>query len=244
MGKVVEVEVGDKGPLGALPEELQVFVDAKVAEARRIAEEKTERKLTPYLSDPAEMERLKQRDKELAQMQIEVAERDKKYEEAKKIREDAYAKEKAEAVSTEQQRAAKAVERLRTGVLTEIRVAAMQHGARPESLEELGRLLSADVDLDDEFNVYVVDPKDRKVPRVVNGNALTVEGLVADYLKTHPHHIAASPVKGGKAPGGATLAGRPPVVGDARSDARARVADDPSPANIGRLLRVATGAQQ
>jgi hypothetical protein len=64
--------------------------------------------------------------------------------------------------------------------------------------------------------------------------------LVADYLKTHAHHVAVAPAKGGKAPGGTTFAGRPPVAGDARSDARAKVAENPTEANIGALLKAAT----
>ena len=110
---------------------------------------------------------------------------------------------------------------------------------RPD-LDELERLLAAEVDLDENLDEFVVDPKDRKARRMQGDQPVTVEGLVAEYLKTHTHHVAAQPAQGGNARGGATRAtGTPPKdLGlDERGQLRAAVADDPSPKNIGKLLK-------
>lgn len=242
---VIEVEIADDGTFGRLPDPLQSFVNREIAKARRLAEEKTEQKMSPYLTDPAEFARLQQRDKDLAKIELEVAERDKKYEEAKKIREEGFAKEKAEALNAEKKNTAKAVEKVRAAVAKSIRAAALASGARAESLEELERLLAADIDLDDELNEYVVDAKDRKAPRVgADGQPVSIEGLVADYLKTHPHHVKAEATKSSGARGGATLAGVPPKSpnADARQAARDAVAEKPTLQNVSALLRAATSA--
>lgn len=234
---VLEVEIGDDGAIGKLPEPLQKFLDKRISEAHAKGATRAEEKLSPYMTDPVEVERLRQRDKTLSEIELREAERDKQYEKARKLQEDAHAKDKADAIAAERKHTARAVERVKQGVAKSIRAAALAHGARAESLDELERLLAADVDLDDELNEFVVDAKDRKAPRVNDkGEPVTIEGFVADYLKTHPHHVKADPVRGGKAPGGVTLAGRPTVPGDARSEARAKVAENPTDRNIGALL--------
>lgn len=236
---VIEVELGDDGSIGKLPEPLQKFFDKRFDEAVRKGAEKTEAKLNPYLTDPVEMERLRQRDQALAKIELEVAERDKQYETAKKMREEAYAKEKADAVTAEKKNTAKAVERVRASVAKTIRAAALASGARDESLGELERLLAVEVDLDDELNEYVKDAGDPKKPRLdANGQPVTVEGLVADYLQKHTHHLKATPAASGKARGGATFAGAP-LVTDERGRAREAVAADPSVKNVAALLTTA-----
>lgn len=238
---VLEIEVNEDGSFGKLPDTIQTFVNKKIAEAKRQAEERTETKLTPYLADPAELERLRQRDKQLADVELKEAERVKDYEKARKIQEDAHAKDKHDAIAAEKKNTARAIERVKAGVSKSIRAAALASGARAESLEELERLLAAEVDLDDELNEFVVDAKDRKAPRLdADGKPVSIEGLVTEYLKTHPHHVASAPARGGRAPGGATFSGRPSVPGDARSEARAKVAEAPTDRNIGALLAVTT----
>lgn len=235
---VLEVEIGDDGGIKTLPEPLQKFLDKRIDEAYKKGADKTEKALSPHLADPVEIEQLRQRAKKADELEIGVLERDKRYEEALALRD----KNNAEKIEAERKRTEAAVARVKAAVTKSIRAAAATHGARAESLDELERLLGAEVDLDDTLAEYVKDAEGK--PRVdADGKRLSIEGLVAEYLKTHPHHVAAAPVKGGKAPGGATRAGHPPQTGDARSDARARVADDPSTANVARLLRVATGAQ-
>lgn len=238
---VVEIEIGDDGSIGKLPDPVQKFFDKRFEEAFRKGADKTERALSPLTVDPVEMERLRTRDKALADVELREAERQKEYERAAKLRDEAADKAKAEAVKAVEQRRQAAIDRLRQALNRTIQATAKALGARDESLPELERLLGAEVDLDDDLNEFVRDASDAKKPRLTDkGEKVTIEGLVADYLKTHPHHVAASPVKGGKAPGGATLAGRPPVVtGDARSEARARVSENPSTQNIASLLRAA-----
>lgn len=241
----IEVEVSDDGSIGKLPDPLQKFLDKRIDEAFKKGAEKTEAKMTPYLSDPVEMERLKLRDKQLAEVELREAERAKEYEKAAKLRDEAAAKEKADAVKAEKAHTAKAIEKVRASVAKTIRAAALAHGARTESLDELERLLAADIDLDDELNEFVKDAKDPKSQRLTDkGEPVSVEGLVAAYLQTHPHHVKAEPAQGGKARGGTTLAGKPPVLAgtDDRSKARAAVEADPSVKNVAQLLRVATGA--
>lgn len=236
---VLEVEIGDDGGIKTLPEPLQKFLDKRIDEAYKKGADKTEKALSPHLADPVEIEKLRQRAKQADELEIGVLERDKRYEEALALRD----KSNAEKIEAERKRTEAAVARVKAAVTKSIRAAAATNGARAESLDELERLLGAEVDLDDTLTEYVKDAEGK--PRVdADGKRLSIEGLVAEYLKTHPHHVAAAPVKGGKAPGGATRAGHPPQTGDARSDARARVADDPSTANVARLLRVATGATQ
>lgn len=241
---VIEVEVGEDGGIGKLPDPLQKFLDKRIDEAYRKGADKTERALSPLTVDPVEMERLRTRDKALADVELREAERQKEYEKARQLRDEAAQKEKADAIKAEKANTQKAIDRVRQTLGKSIRAAAAAQGARAESLDELERLLGAEVDLDDDLNEFVRDASDPKKVRVNDkGEAVTIEGLVADYLKTHPHHVKAEPVQGGGARGGATLAGRPAITGDARSVARARVADDPSTANIGRLLRVAVDSQ-
>lgn len=238
---VVEIEIGDDGAIGKLPEPVQKFFDKKYDEAYRKGADKTERALSPLTVDPVEMERLRLRDKQLSDVELREAERQKEYEKAAKLRDEAAQKEREAAIKAERLKTDAAVDRLRQSLGRTIRAAALAQGARAESLDELERLLGAEVDLDGDLNDFVKDASDPTKPRLTDkGEKVTIEGLVADYLRTHPHHVAAPPVKGGKAPGGATLSGRPPVLsGDPRADARAAVADAPTNRNIANLLRVA-----
>jgi len=229
---VIEVELGDDGSIGKLPEPLQKFFDKRFDEAVRKGAEKTEAKLNPYLTDPVEMERLRQRDAQLGKIELEVAERDKQYETAKKMREDAFDKEKADAITAEKKNTAKATERVRLAVAKNIRLAAQALGARDESLGELERLLAVDVDLDADLNEFVKDDKGQ--PRVdADGKAVTIEGFVADYLKNHTHHLKATPAQSGGARGGATFSGRS-LATDDKSRAIAAVEADPTVDNLAR----------
>lgn len=245
---VLEVEITEDGGIGKLPEPLQKFLDKRIDEAYRKGADKTERALSPLTVDPVEMERLRQRDKLLADVELKEAERQKEYEKAAKLRDEAAAKERDEAVKAERKKTQAAIDKVRESAKTTIRAAALAGNARAESLEELERLLAADIDLDESLTLYVVDPTDRSKPRVVKDGdkdvPVTIEGLVAEYLKTHPHHVAAPATKPAGARGGATLAGQPPKTPstDARQAARDAVAETPSIQNISKLLRAATTA--
>jgi hypothetical protein len=235
MADTLTVELDESGGIKTLPEQLQRFLDKRIDEAYKKGADKTEKALSPHLADPVEIEKLRQRAKQADELEIGVLERDKRYEEALSLRD----KKNAELIAAEQAKTSAAVKRVRESVAKSIRAAAATSGARAESLDELERLLGAEVDLDDTLTEFVKDADGK--PRVDDkGQRVTIEGLVADYLKTHAHHVAVAPAKGGKAPGGTTFAGRPPVAGDARSDARAKVAENPTEANIGALLKAAT----
>lgn len=247
-----EIEIGEDqlledgsvrpGAIGSLPEPVQKFVQKKIDEGYKKGAQKTEQRLSPYVIDPQEVERLRQRDSALAEIEKKELERQGEYEKARQKQEEEHAKRLDAAVKAERAERAKVVDKLKQSVHKNIRAAALAHGAREESLGELERLLAADVDLDDELNEYVVDAKNRKDKRTNDkGEPVTVEGLVAEYLAKHQHHLKATPAKSGGAKGGATLAGNPPLGGnDDRARARAAVAADPSTRNVAALLRMAT----
>ncbi len=222
------IEVGDDGAIGKLPEPLQRFLDKRIDEAFKKGAEKTEKALTPHLVDPVEVEKLRQRAKVAEELELKEIERDKRYDEALQLRD----KANAEKIAAEQAKTQKAIGRVKQAVGSQIRAAAMANGARAESLDELERLLGADVDLDDDLNVFVRD-SEGKPKLTAEGERVSIEGLVADYLKSKPHHVAASPGQGGGARGGATLAGRP-LVTDDRSRVLAEIAERPTVANVAR----------
>lgn len=233
---VLEIEVGEDGGIGKLPEPLQKFLDKRIDEAYRKGADKTERALSPLTVDPVEMERLRTRDKALADVELREAERQKEYEKARQLRDEAAQKEKADAIKAEKANTQKAIERVRQSLGKSIRAAAAAQGARAESLDELERLLGAEVDLDDELNEFVRDPKDpKKVRLTADDKPLSIEGLVADYLKTHPHHVKAEPVQGGGSRGGASFSGAR-FASDDKSRIAAELERDPSVANLARGL--------
>ena len=224
--KVLTVEMDEHGQIAKLPGPLQKLFDSRIAEARRDAEARVETKMSPYLADPVELERLKQRDQALKDVELKEKERAQEYAEALKMREAAH----AEAVAAEKKRTELAVSRVRDAVNKSIRAEAASLGARGESLDELEVLLSSRIDLDDTLTEFVKDADGK--PAVDDKNQrVTVKSLVADYLAKHPHHVAAAPGQGGGARGGATLAGRPPVTDD-RTRVLAEIAERPTVANV------------
>lgn len=229
---VLEIEVGEDGGIGKLPEPLQKFLDKRIDEAYRKGADKTERALSPLTVDPVEMERLRTRDKALADVELREAERQKEYEKARQLRDEAAQKEKAEAVKAVEQKRLAAIDRLRASLTRTIKATAKSLGARDESLDELERLLGAEVDLDDDLTEFVRDASDPKKPRVNDkGEKVSIEGLVAEYLRTHPHHVKAEPVQGGGARGGATFSGARMATDD-RSRIVAEIQADPTVANL------------
>jgi hypothetical protein len=209
----IEIEIGDDGAIGTLPEPLQKFVDKRIDEAYQKGADKAEKRLSPLTVDPKELERLRTIAKEAEDAKIALLERDKNYEEAQKIRD----KRHQDELDAERQSHGKTKTKIRELVGTSIRAAAVEAGARSESLDELERLIGADVDLDGDLNIFV---KGADGQPLVNdkGEKVTLEGYVQSYLDKKPHHKAGTPAKGGKAPGGAALRGapaRPPSGADA-----------------------------
>lgn len=221
------IEIGEDGAIGKLPETLQRFLDKRIDEAYKKGAEKTEKALTPHLVDPVESEKLRQRAKLADELELKEVERDKRYDEALQLRDKAH----ADAVKAEQARTLKAIDRVRAGVAKTIRAAAATSGARAESLDELERLLAADVDLDESLQEFVKDADGK--PRLDDkGQRVTVEGLVAEYLSSHKHHIAAQAAQGGSARGGATLTGTRVTATDEKSRVLDAITENPSIGNL------------
>lgn len=221
------IVVGDDGKItGELPDAIKSHIaDAAKVAAKEASDKafnegfqkgnaKKAEELTPHLADPAEKQRLKTLEQELEQRKIADLERDKKYEEANAIREERHAKDlkdKDEAIS-------KREGKLRGGVKSEIKAAALKYGARDESLDELASILAGDVDFDDQLEPFVKGA-DGKAAVDAKNQPLTIEGRVRAYLDSHRHHVKAPGGAGGGAPGGASFAN----LSDAVRDAQAKV---------------------
>lgn len=214
---VLNIEISDDGKVtGELPDALKGVIQTQIdttlkAKEKELSDKafnegfqkgnaKKAEELKPHLVDPAERERLKTLEKENEQMKISELERDKKYEEANKIRDDRHAKELREKDEAIQARHGK----LRGGVLSEIKAAALKYGARDESLAELAAILGGEVDFNDQLDPYVKGA-DGKPAVDAKGQPLTIEGRVRQYLDSHRHHVKAPGGAGGGAPGGASF---------------------------------------
>lgn len=214
---VLNIEVGDDGKIvGELPDALkgtlQSQLDASLkAKEKEISDRafnegfqkgnaKKAEELRPHLQDPAEKERLKTLEQENEKLKIAELERDKKYEEANKIREERHAKELLERDDNVKAHKGK----LRGGALSEIKAAALKYGAREESLGELALILGGEIDFDDTLEPFVKGSDGK--PAVDSKNQpLTIEGRVKQYLAANRHHVKAPGGAGGGAPGGASL---------------------------------------
>ncbi len=219
----VEIEIGENGEIGKLPEDIQKFLDKRINDAYQKGADKAEARFKSLIVDPKEIERLRTVEKEAEDQRIALLERDKKYEEAQQIRD----KRHNDALKAEQDAHGKTKTKIRELVGKSVRAAAVEAGARAESLDELERLIGADVDLDDELNPFIKG-KDGNALADKDGNRIGIEGYVADYLERKPHHKAAPPAKGGKAPGGASLRGPTPPTNEL-DRLRQRAEDEPSP---------------
>lgn len=196
-GAVLTVPLTEDGKIGALPEPLQKLFDQRISEATRRAVEKAKREAPPPPKnedglDPQEVEDLRRK---VAEYEQDDLARQKRYDEALQKAQERAAKErekeaakyaaelaaKDEAAKKAQQRAER---QARRQVEATIRAAAVEHGAREESLDELVALLAPKVTLDEQDDDYVPvvldddgDPLDGGVPQ-----------LVIDYLAKRPHH--------------------------------------------------------
>jgi hypothetical protein len=211
--ETVEIEISDSGEIGQLPDMLQKFLDKRIDESYQKGANKAEKAFKTLIVDPKEVETLRSKAKELDDLQLSIAERDKNYEAAQQIRE---------------------------SVGKTIRAAAVEAGARAESLDELERLIGADVDFDDKLDAFVKGP-DGNPLATDTGEPMSLEGYVKGYLDKKPHHKAGIPAKGGNAPGGATHRGappKPPTGADALRQALDSGAVDPATtkAYIGNVL--------
>lgn len=161
--QVLAVPLNADGTIGTLPEPLQKLFDARIREVTQRAKAKT--------PDPVEVERLKTLEAENEQFRIKDAEAGKRYEEAIAIRESREKAERDRLQSEIERRTA----RLQRAAHADIKAAALQAGARDESIDELVALLAHKVSLNDDLDL-VVDGAD------------TIDALVAGYLDAKPHH--------------------------------------------------------
>lgn len=236
----VELEIGDNGEIGTLPEPLQKFFDSKFGEAFWKGKAKAAEEARGQLAhDPVERERLKALELENSRLKEAEALAQKNYAEAEKIRNERHAKEVAErdeAIAKAQAEIDRRTTRVRELVSSQIREIAVRQGARDASLDELALLLGQQVGLDDALQPIVTD-RAGKALLDKDGKPVSIEGFVSSYLADHPHHRAAPAGRGGGAPGGRSLAGPPPTgVAADKADAFAAVEQAPTVHNIARAF--------
>lgn len=212
----LEIEIGDDGKVGELPDAIKAHIGTLVDTTLKTKEKELSDKafnegfqkgnakkaaeLKDHLVDPAERERLKTLEKENEQLKIAELEREKKYDEAQKIREERHAKDLKDKDEAILRRDGK----LRGGVKSEIKAAALKFGARDESLTELAILLGGEIDFDDQLEPFVKGADGK--PAVDSKNQpLTIEGRVRQYLDANRHHVKGPGGTGGGARGGASL---------------------------------------
>jgi hypothetical protein len=238
MPEPITVELDEQGNIGTLPAPLQSFLDRAINEAYKRGAQKVEREMQPRIVDPAERERLKQVEADAQLLREEIATRDKNYEEAARLREERFTKQIAEREETARLKDAEIGRRdarLRSMLGAEIRAAAVAAGARDESLPELVKLLGADIDLDDHLDPFVKGADN--APRLVDGKPMSIEGLVAEYLGSHPHHLRGGKSTPGRAQGGAAFRQTQTPADAAHEDALAAVAANPSAKNLTQAVR-------
>jgi hypothetical protein len=238
MPEPIQVDVDEQGNIGTLPAPLQSFLDKAINEAYKRGASKAERELSGKTIDPAERERLKQVEADAQLLREEIATRDKNYEEAARLREERYAKQLAEREETARLKDAEIGRRdarLRSMLGAEIRAAAVAAGARDESIPELVKLLGADIDLDENLDPFVRG--EGNSPRLVDGKPMSIEGLVSEYLGSHPHHLRGGRSTPGRAQGGAAFRQTQTPQDAAHEDAMAAVAADPSTRTLTQAVR-------
>lgn len=244
----VEVEIGEDGKVGTLPEPLQKLFDERFSEAFGKGKAKgaeavadLERKIADLQKgglDPADREKLKLLEREKLQLEEQIAIRDKKFEEAKEKREAIHKAELADRDAKLQSAQADLQERTRRIQelgRKDIRVAAIAAGARAEALDQIEALLGPRIGLDDALQPIVIDSAG--TPALdKDGKAVTVEGLVQSFLTEHAYFKTAPSGRGAGGGGGRSLSGKP--SGDAEKDAAfAAVAEKPTTTNLARAFR-------
>lgn len=205
MPQKVEIEIGDDGRLGTLPEPVQAFVDRLVNESYGKAYAKARAEGRP--TNPADVERLKALEEENASYKLADAERAKAWDEARKVLEQQHGKklqEVSSALDSERTRARTLAER---SLREQVRATALQHGANPDSVSDfLAAIVNGQI---------TYDPAQDYAPMVtVDGQpaALDVEGLVKTELDKRPWFRKAPPAGGGSR-GGASGMGATADVG-------------------------------
>lgn len=230
----LEIEIGEDGKVGTLPEPLQKFFDTKFDEAFGKGKAKAAEEAKGQ-GDPVTAEKLKAAELENSKLKEAEALRTKNYEEAERLRNERHAnelKERDEKVTKASAEVTRHTERIRELTRNEVRIAAVAAGARQESLDELAVLLGSRIGLDDALQAFVTDAKDAGKPLLdKDGKAVSIEGFVTQYLADHPHHKAAPGGRGGGAPGGRSLSVRPGAPSE-KVAAFERAAEAPTLASV------------
>lgn len=201
---VLSVPLNPDGTFGTLPEPLQKFLDAKIAQVSKRQEAKA-----TALPDPVERERLRQLEDENQRYKVGEAEREKRYEEALKMREDDWSRKFKETETQLEKRTQRVVQL----VGAEVRAAALRYGAREESLEDIEALLDRRISLNDNLDAVVLDPKGEATDQ-------TIEDLVKATLDSKPY-FCRPPATGGGARGGMSLTGHLPNPRQQQAEAAA-----------------------
>lgn len=238
MADPIVIEVDEQGNIGTLPEPVQAFVNKAINEAFKRGAQKVEREMSSRAIDPAERERLLQAQADANLLREEIATRDKNFEEAARLREERFQREldqREQTLKSKETEIGRRDARLRGMLGAEIRAAAVAAGAREESLPELQKLLGADLDLDENLEPFVkgegAQPKLDK-----DGKPVSIEGLVREYLASHPHHLRGGQSQSGRAQGGASI-GRSVAAPSPADEAVERLAADPSLRNLTAAVR-------
>lgn len=229
----LEIELADDGSIAKVPEPIQKLIDKAFGQGQAKAADELRQKARP---DPVEVERAKTLEVELSKLKEAEAIREKRWEDAQ-----AEAAKRHEAALAEERKAAEALKadlqkrttRIQELARKDIRAAALEAGARKESLDKIEKLLADSIGLDDALQTYVKDgagnpllDKDGKTP-------VTIEGFVAQYLADNREFLASPAGRGGGAPGGRSLSGQPLTGVEAeKAAALDRVAADPSIQNV------------
>lgn len=246
----VQIEIGDDGKIGTLPDPVQSFLETKIAEAygkgaaKAAADAKSQvesqiAELKKGGLSASEREKLKTLEADLSRTSEELAKAKGDAVEAERIRTERHQRElddRDALVKKAHGEVNKRTARLTEMVGKDIKIAALNEGAREESLAELEALLAPRVGLDDGLQAFVRDANDPGKPQLdADGKPLTIEGLVRQYLADKPHHIAAPEGRGGGRGGGRSLSGARNTASAFDRDV-AKVAQDPSISNLARAF--------
>jgi hypothetical protein len=234
----IEVEIGDNGDIGTLPDPIQKFLDGRINDAFKRGAEKVEKELKEKGAlTEVERQKLKSLEEENSRHQEAEAKRNGEHQKAIEIAEKRHAdaiRDRDEKLTARDAEIARRTDRLRASLKSDIRAAATAAGARADSLPELEKLLGAEVDLDDKLEAFVKDDKGQ--PKLGKDNKpITIEGLVQQYLLDHPHHLSTRRGQNGKAAGGLTFAGGK-VGGTEVDQAAAELAAQPTVQNLTRMV--------
>lgn len=260
----LEIELNDDGSVGTLPPELQKFMDAKINQAFGKGAEKAAKEAQAQVEDavkrareeerrsggdPAAVEKVKNLETELSKLREEEALRTKNYEEAQRLRDERYAKDMAERDKrTAEVEAASKSEierreaRLRQNIRTDIKAEAVKAGTRDASIDEVSKLLKDFVGLNDDFDPVVnaeafrAEFSESKLGE--DGQPVSIEGLVAEYLALKPHHKNPVTGKGGGARGGYSTSGTAVTTKNGElANALQAVQDNPTIDNVADAFR-------